>query len=325
MGFAMMLSFLKQLLPPSTPPSYSAAEKRQFIPVPEEELGQVGSSRCQNINPLLLRNPYRRTLYIISGINLFLLVVSAFCISKGFRYREDVRLNRNNELLRISDWYSPIHNEVQIDIVDKKVNGSLLNMDHSLFRSPPSPEVDAAWERVSSLMPHVISTDDVVRLGKDPSQTARWSEDWGFGPEAHVAELDVLHTIHCLNAVRRDVHWKHYFGDDYPNGDFPELHRIHTDHCIYVILQNLMCAATADVITQPWVEGQAHPFPDFSINKKCRDFDAILDWHERTMIRDTKAFTEMRKPENFKAVPMSDEFHELFQTGEGDAHGGHHH
>ncbi|TQV97309.1 hypothetical protein V2A60_000067 [Cordyceps javanica] len=319
-----MLS-LKQLFSRSTPPPYFAAEKRQFIPVPEEELDQDGSSGSQNINPLFQRNPYRRALYAVSGINLFLLAVSAFFFSKGYSYRQDVRQNRNNELLRISDWYSPVHNEAQIRILDKKVNGSLLNMDHSLFRSPPSPEVDAAWERVGSLMPHVISTDDVVRLGKDPSQTARWPEAWGFGPDAHVAELDVLHTIHCLNAVRRDVHWKHYFGADYPDGDFPALHRVHTDHCIYVVLQNLMCSATADVITQPWVVGQSHPFPDFSINKKCRDFDAILDWHERTMIRDTKAFMEIKKPENFKAVPMSEEFHELFQTGEGNGHGEHHH
>ncbi|KAK3180940.1 hypothetical protein K4F52_007754 [Lecanicillium sp. MT-2017a] len=174
-------------------------------------------------------------------------------------------------------------------------------------------------------MPHVISTEDVIKLGKDPSQTARWSEDWGFGTEAHVAELDVLHTIHRLNAIRRDVYWQHYFGKDYPDGNFPELHRIHTDHCIYVVLQDLMCSATADVITQPWVEGQAHPFPDFSINKKCRDFDAILDWHERTMINDTKRFAELKKPDDFKAVPMSEEFHELFKTGEGGGHGDHHH
>ena len=171
-------------------------------------------------------------------------------------------------------------------------------------------------------MPHVISADDVVRLGKDPSTTAKWPEDWGFGSDAHIAELDVLHTIHCLNAIRRDVYWRYYFIDDYPDGIFPELHRVHTDHCIHVVLQNLMCAATPDIITQPWVDGQLHPFPDFSVNKKCNDFDAILAWHEDTMINDTARFGEIRMPQGHEPLPMSQEFHRMFGT---DKAGGHDH
>jgi hypothetical protein len=69
-----------------------------------------------------------------------------------------------------------------------------------------------------------------------------------------------------MNAIRRDVHWKHYSAGQYPDGEFPELHKIHTDHCLYIVLQDLMCHATADLITTPWVDGQLNPFPDFKIN-----------------------------------------------------------
>lgn len=79
-------------------------------------------------------------------------------------------------------------------------------MDSSIFRAPPSPEVDKAWARIGSLAPHVMSGADVEKLGKDSSMTARFTEGFGFGNDAHIAELDVLHTIHCLNAIRRDVH-----------------------------------------------------------------------------------------------------------------------
>lgn len=85
-------------------------------------------------------------------------------------------------------------------------------------------------------MPQVVSTEDVVKLGKDPSKTARYGADWGFGADAHVAELNVLHTIHYLNAIRRDVHWKYYYGEVHLDGELPELHKVHTDHCIYVVL-----------------------------------------------------------------------------------------
>lgn len=195
------------------------------------------------------------------------------------------------------------------------INGSLLNSGDSIFQQPPSPEVDAAWEAITHQYPHVITTEDVIRLGKDPTRTARWPEDWGFGPDAHIAELDIIHTVHCLNAVRRDVHWRHYFGDRYPDGEFPELHRVHTDHCIYIVLQNLMCSANADIITNVWVEGQLHPFPDFNVNKKCRNYDALVDWHHRTQVTDMDNYLAMRRPKGQEPWKMSDDFHRKFQTG----------
>lgn len=195
------------------------------------------------------------------------------------------------------------------------INGSLLDRESSIYRQPPSAAVDAAWESISHQFPHAISSDDVRRLGKDPSKTARWPTSWGFGADAHIAELDIIHTVHCLNAVRRDVHWRHYFGDRYPDGVFPELHRVHTDHCIYIILQNLMCSANGDVVTNVWVEGQSHPFPDFNVNKKCRDYQTFVDWHHKTQITDEDKYKEMRAPEGAFQWPMSQEFHDLFETG----------
>jgi hypothetical protein len=174
-------------------------------------------------------------------------------------------------------------------------------------------------------MPHVISSEEVVKLGKDPSKAARLPEDWGFGPNAHIVEVDIMHTIHCLNAIRRDIHWRYYFKDDYPDGNFPELHRVHTDHCIYIVLQNLMCSATVDLITQPWVDGQLHPFPDFNVQKKCRNFDAIVDWHEENRLTGSSRLSKMRVPEGVKPYRMSSEFHRMFGTGFEEAlHGGHH-
>lgn len=266
-----------------------------------------------------------RAYWIATSINAILFISSLGLAWSGYRYKASLRQNDNNELIRLVDWYSPVHNDVNIPFVELTINGTLLNLSNDIFRQPPSPDVDAAWERIGSLLPHVISTEDVIKLGKDPTKTARWTEDWGFGPEAHVAEVDVLHTIHCLNAIRRDVHWKHYFGDVYPDGEFPPLHKVHTDHCIHVVLQNLMCGATADLVTEPWVEGQITPFPDFSVNKKCRDFGAILRWHEETAIRDTERYSKMRPPPDHVPLRMSDEFKRLFGYEDGVEGDVHHH
>ncbi|KAJ5901436.1 tat pathway signal sequence [Penicillium taxi] len=265
------------------------------------------------------RTALSRACWIATVLNLLLFLVSVYILFDSHHLLQDLRQNKNNKLMNTA----PFLDQINIPLRDVKVNGSLLDMDDSIFRAPPSPEVDRAWNRIGSLTPHVMNGDDVVRLGKDPTKTARFTEDFGFGPDAHIAELDVLHTIHCLNAIRRDVHWRHYYIEKYPTGEFPELHRIHTDHCLYVVLQNLMCSATLDVVTQPWVHGQLHPFPDFSINKKCRDFGAILEWHEKTTVGDLEAYSALRMPEGHVPYEMSEEFYRAFGVADGEDE--HHH
>ncbi|KAG6284533.1 hypothetical protein E4U45_000916, partial [Claviceps purpurea] len=210
---------------------------------------------------------------------------------------------------------APVYDQVHVPFIELTINGSLLDRGESIYRQAPSAEVDAAWDLITHQLPHAISSQDVLRLGKDPKRTAKWPSEWVFGSDAYIAELDIVHTVHCLNAVRRDVHWQHYFGDRYPDGKFPELHRTHTDHCIYIILQNLMCNANGDIVTNVWVEGQLHPFPDFNVNKKCRNYDTFIDWHRKTQITDMKRFLEMRKPHDHVPWKMSQKFHDLFQTG----------
>ncbi|KAK3900026.1 hypothetical protein C8A05DRAFT_17618 [Staphylotrichum tortipilum] len=294
-------------------------EKQQFL-YPDNGNFEHGLARPAGLS---------RTYRLLTALNIVILGLSIALAAHSFHFRATLVGNKGNALLKISDWYSPVHNLAQIDIIHARVNGTLLDTDHSIFRQPPSPQVDAAWDRIGSLLPHVISRADVVRLGKDPSKAARFPEDWDFGPEAYMAELDVMHTIHCLNAIRRDVHWRHYFGDRYPDGVFPELHRVHTDHCLYIVLQDLMCHATADMITTPWVDGQLNPFPDFNINRKCRDFEGIVRWHEQTAVTDMERYKALRKPEDVIPYRMSDEFHEKFGTDDGlfapfHSHGGGH-
>jgi len=47
-----------------------------------------------------------------------------------------------------------------------------------------------------------------------------------------------------------------------------------------------MCNADVGIITHNWIydekysDPKTRPFPDFSVEKKCRDFDSILRWLE---------------------------------------------
>ncbi|KAG5979808.1 hypothetical protein E4U55_004745 [Claviceps digitariae] len=271
---------------------------------------EIDTPTCPPRRPRLLL-----ILITLTLLNLALLLMSVALLVLVRHQRQGLLRNEKNSLLKAVDAYSPVYDQVQVPFVDLTINGSLLDRGESIYRQPPSAEVDAAWESITNQLPHAIRREDVLRLGKDPDRTAKWPPEWGFGNDAYIAELDIVHTVHCLNAVRRDVHWRHYFGDRYPDGRFSELHRTHTDHCIHIILQNLMCNANGDIVTNVWVEGQLHPFPDFNVNKKCRDYSTFIDWHHKTQITDMKRFLEMRVPHDHVPWKMSQEFHDLFNTG----------
>ncbi|KAF2244522.1 hypothetical protein BU26DRAFT_523172 [Trematosphaeria pertusa] len=45
-----------------------------------------------------------------------------------------------------------------------------------------------------------------------------------------------------------------------------------------LIQLKLMCDADTGVLTYVWVKGHSKPFPDFRVQHKCRNFDAVLQW-----------------------------------------------
>jgi len=66
---------------------------------------------------------------------------------------------------------------------------------HSLWKGPPTPELDALWSRVGQVGAMSISGEEVRRLGKDPDYVIKWPEDLGGG---HVVSVEVFHHLHCL-------------------------------------------------------------------------------------------------------------------------------
>jgi hypothetical protein len=60
-------------------------------------------------------------------------------------------------------------------------------------------------------------------------------------------------------------------------------------------------------------ETQLEPFPDFTINHQCRDFDTLLQWRKDNSL-DMDMWYNMTKPESVKEVPAPKEYYELFGT-----------
>ena len=150
----------------------------------------------------------------------------------------------------------------------------------------------------------MISGSDIKKLSKDTSAIVRAPETWGYGSDAYPVQIDVFHQIHCLNELRKEMHAEYYYGDKGATPRRP-LHAPHKKHCLHVLLQNLMCQASVDVITHNWIEGVDRPFADFSIIHQCRDFDALLDWVHENSLRDARTkFNAMAVPQDAVRRPM---------------------
>jgi hypothetical protein len=80
---------------------------------------------------------HSKTFRLLAALNVFILFFSIALAAHSLRLRSSLERNRGNALLRMADWYSPVHDLTQINIVNARVNGTLLDTDHSIFRQQP--------------------------------------------------------------------------------------------------------------------------------------------------------------------------------------------
>ncbi|KAE8354940.1 hypothetical protein BDV28DRAFT_146644 [Aspergillus coremiiformis] len=209
-----------------------------------------------------------------------------------------------NATLRPISWWSPVLDAIEIPTFTTTINGTLFpKPEISIAREEPSAANDAAWHEYEKVLTHVVSREEIVKLGKDPDRVARFHDDyWGFGDDAYMVQLDVMHQIHCLNLLRKAAF------ADYP-GYNPEMDPhdkmwwIHLGHCSDILLQNIQCNANTEVLTLAWVEDYSRPWPDFSVNRQCRDFNTLVKWQHENAVDDDK-FDNMPIPEDgFKWPP----------------------
>jgi hypothetical protein len=290
---------------------YTAVAKYQNEDQAEKALmgdgSSISSSSSENLpthTSTASRWPYRLSL----AANALLLSSIALLFANSYSNRPTQSHDKfNNTLIKQVSMPSPILDQIHVELSTVRRNGSLLP-DHptSIYRQDPSHEVDMAWHRLGNINPIPISVQDVRNIGYDPSIAAKWPEVYGLGGDAYVARLDVFHEIHCLDMLRREVHFEHYY-PQWPNGATAD-HKVHISHCIYALLQSLTCAANTDPFIHYWVDVGDEPYPDFSINRQCKNFDAILDWQEKNSIPMSQFRDVIRKPEGVAPRIMSEEY-----------------
>ena len=226
---------------------------------------------------------------------------------------------------------APVLDEIEIPLIDSQVEGKLFPRNDGtdlLGRMAPGAEANAAWEDFEIQRPFAITAEQVRRLGKDPAKTVKYPADYGIGDDAYMAGLDVFHQLHCFDAIRKEAfkdYWwdgERYHPEGYEDGKPPqrthnELWWLHMRHCVDIITQTIMCHADTEMTTMTWLETQERPWPDFSINRKCKDFSQVVKWRDENA-QDIERSGTIKKP--YDQTKIQDMYWELYGNGtvEGD-------
>lgn len=235
------------------------------------------------------RSPlYKTTSFWVSCLNFLFFFINIVLLARS--RVANLAATDPREALKATSGYSPIFDEVDLAPAWTTVDGRLhTTANASIYRGQPSAETDEAWDDLAAEAYEVIlaSADVLERAGYNPAHYFKAPASWGYGDDKFPVQIDVFHQIHCLNAVRKQMYFQHYYADQFPNGP-DEMHWMHQRHCLHMVLQSLTCNANVDIVPHRWVENDEIPFAQFSIKRKCRNFDNLRRWNRENAIKNVR-------------------------------------
>ncbi|KAK4955625.1 hypothetical protein LTR10_006564 [Elasticomyces elasticus] len=201
------------------------------------------------------------------------LVINAVLWSQANKLDTDAFCN-----VHTSQSRPPLLDKKRMTYSTVEFNGTFAKQN--IYRQPPSPEVDAAWEALGTdYRPLIIKEgEEAFNAGLEPGYHIKRSPELGGG---FPVQVEGLHHLHCLNLLRQTLYWNYDYYNKKGTGAFmndDEPFRSHIGHCVDILRQQLMCTADFNVFGQVWVTDIDAAFPDFMTKHKCKDFDAIRQW-----------------------------------------------
>ncbi|KAB8234479.1 oxidase ustYa family protein [Aspergillus alliaceus] len=228
--------------------------------------------------------------------NMVLFIASIVFLMSPLSRRACLQHLTDQDKWKSTSYYAPLLDRVDIPRVTLTPNASLYDTDPpSILRVPKGDEADAEWFRIGTgVMPIIITADEIRKLGKDPAPAVKIPEEHGYGDDAYIAQTEVFHLLHCIDMLRKEISYEHYYFPKFGNNPDAQ-HMAHIGHCIDILAQSIKCSSSVDVILFNWVEGWDQPFPDFKNQHVCRDFEALLDHvNENSVPR--SVWTTMKAP-----------------------------
>lgn len=136
------------------------------------------------------------------------------------------------------------------------------------FVGPPSPEKDAAWDELTGTRYLAFTEDQKPFINVEMDR----SDEDGL----YRAGPDVLHSLHCVDKLRRTIDGYLY---DLPDQvDESRQNVFHVEHCLDFLRQLVQCTSDLTPIPLVYSKGAGMAIPDFEQLHTCRSFEPILHW-----------------------------------------------
>lgn len=121
------------------------------------------------------------------------------------------------------------------------------------YVGPPSDEIDAAWRELLKGRYIRFSDEETSWLNKDkkiPTGLLEELPSYGHSipTSGNYGGPDMLHSLHCINALREHIDMDYYHGKGVawlPQ----EYRRMHIDHCIEQLRQAILCHGDMTPVT----------------------------------------------------------------------------
>ncbi|KAF2214937.1 hypothetical protein CERZMDRAFT_57437 [Cercospora zeae-maydis SCOH1-5] len=138
--------------------------------------------------------------------------------------------------------------------------------------------MDRAWDQLIQHRYFLINDDEAREAwGPDYEQYYRYP-DTPDHEGGYVAGLDVLHTLHCVNMLRKSLYKDQYHEGEHGTKKFQQYH---VDHCLDIVRQNIQCNSDLTLIPTRWWDGlgkTGRNFIDSDQVHTCRNFGMIREW-----------------------------------------------
>lgn len=138
------------------------------------------------------------------------------------------------------------------------------------YFGPPSEDIDKAWRAV--LRGEWTPFTEAEAAPFRPELTP-------FNGPYPLFEPDVLHSLHCLNEVRKRIDIEYYSQPEHAGVHLAQANwdRIHIDHCLDQLRQTVLCFGDLSPVPLYYVQGAPLAIGR-SAQHTCRKFDPIQQW-----------------------------------------------
>ncbi|SMQ47375.1 unnamed protein product [Zymoseptoria tritici ST99CH_3D7] len=151
-------------------------------------------------------------------------------------------------------------------------NDSAAWPENHRYVGTPSQAIDDAWNELIGC--RYISLSEEEAADTWGARHANYRDE-GLG--GYTAGLDVFHTLHCVNALRKSL-----YPDFYPE---TRLHgTVHLEHCIDVLRQEVQCYGSTTLIPSQYFPAIEQNYIDSDQQHVCRSFTTLREWTNRRRI-----------------------------------------